>query len=590
MQGIFYDHPSLRPIFEPSMLKQCLTENSPLNNQLVGLYILRGMSYATLKDYVTTECYLSALKRNPTTLKGSWFHRPVPIERELEIKLSHCAASVGLTECLECYAGDLMKLVNNEGNSVMHTAAKDGSHDVLVYLIGKGYLTGILSRNQKGETPIILAKKHKHFKCMTLLEKSVQQDKKDLDELIAMFEEPLEVLPASKKKNKSKKCSTKRGTKNVHNNKTTPCSSICNDLSTSVEKAENTAFVPYFHSPQEKQQQQQRQQRQQPQRRLKKYIAKKIYSTHMELPMNKNIIQIDKYKEDGDYGIIATERVDGTLQDILRLPLDSLSIDVRVNLCKQILDGINALCCQGMCHGSINPENIFFIKSLGKITIKIGMVHLSGYQEKKPSPKNLFDPHELNIKGSRKDIFAAGCIFSLLLSNNHILGLEYEDQLENAKANNLKDSKWLQKCAGFEACDLVTRMIRTQESIIQCLSHPVFWKPKERFLFISEIVRRKKELPTNETLGVGEDWRRKIPPSGLLHSYVNSNNSRYGRSPKDLLRMLRNFYQHPPDTIEENNCYSTALKELEAFPRLFLKLYSVFGTYNEVLGSVVEEE
>jgi len=182
-----------------------------------------------------------------------------------------------------------------------------------------------------------------------------------------------------------------------------------------------------------------------------------------------------------------------------------------------------------------------------------------------------------------KDIFAAGCILSLLLCGNHIPGLEYEDQLDNAKCQKLQDANWLTKVAGIEAFDLVARMICDQEDIAKCITHPVFWEPSKKFLFVSEIVRKKKVLPTGESLRLGEDCREKLPSSGLLSAPVNDGTSHYGRSPSDFLQMLRTFYQHPPDKAEFEACFRTALEELRRFPSLFLHLYSIFGSFEEVV-------
>jgi ankyrin repeat protein len=64
-----------------------------------------------------------------------------------------------------------MKLLDREGNTVVHTAARYGLCDTLTYFVEKGYAAVVTLRNRKGETPIVLA-------CIFVLEGSLEDSQK----------------------------------------------------------------------------------------------------------------------------------------------------------------------------------------------------------------------------------------------------------------------------------------------------------------------------------------------------------------------------------------------------------------------------
>jgi ankyrin repeat protein len=71
-----------------------------------------------------------------------------------------------------------MKLLDREGNTVVHTAARYGLCDTLTYFVEKGYAAVVTLRNRKGETPIVLAKRNKHLDCIFVLEGSLEDSQK----------------------------------------------------------------------------------------------------------------------------------------------------------------------------------------------------------------------------------------------------------------------------------------------------------------------------------------------------------------------------------------------------------------------------
>jgi hypothetical protein len=124
---------------------------------------------------------------------------------------------------------------------------------------------------------------------------------------------------------------------------------------------------------------------------------------------------------------------------------------------------------------------------------------------------------------------------------------------------------------------MLLKQLRTTE----CINHPLFWRAKDRFLYISELVRAEKhiQLPMDATLGIRRDSRTQLH-SGLLFEHMRTSKDRahYGSHPRELLRMLQNFYQHPPH-LEGDDPITEAAEELKRLPGLllFLSLYWIFG-------------
>lgn len=135
----------------------------------------------------------------------------------------------------------------------------------------------------------------------------------------------------------------------------------------------------------------------------------------------------------------------------------------------------------------------------------------------------------------------------------------------------------------YEAFDLVEAMVCKQLMLEECSSHPFFWSAKDRFLYISEVVRtgRHTRLPSGEGLGLGADWRKKMRHEGILYRHMAlSKASSYGARPSEFLRMIRNFYQHCPhstDSSQDDTYLDVAAEELTQFPALFIDLHATFG-------------
>lgn len=315
--------------------------------------------------------------------------------------------------------------------------------------------------------------------------------------------------------------------------------------------------------------------------RLGKDLMIRVVHNHSQLPESAPIIQIIDTQFMGDLGEFSLEPTYNTLQAMLPEILSSESLQTRVDLCYQLLIGLQILHNAGRPHSSIDPGNIFCVRreNYNSLLLKLGLVGLPSVPtfelvETAPTSKHL------NVaRLSANDIFSSACVISILISGHHLFGMDHDDQLQNILTGSMIHVSLLERVS-LEACDPVRNMIVQQPTIDKCLAHPLFWKANHRLLYISELVRTEKHLhlPTGETLGIGTDWRTQLR-SGLLKEFMTTGSSNYGSHPKELLRILRNFYQHPSSftaTEPVRQPLTEAAEELKVFPALFPSLYSIF--------------
>jgi len=251
------------------------------------------------------------------------------------------------------------------------------------------------------------------------------------------------------------------------------------------------------------------------------------------------------------------------------------------DICLQLLSGLRAVHYAGVIHHAIQPTNIFYCNNETGFRLMIGVSGssvASALQE-----EDVFTSDTLS-SGAAADIFAAGCVISLIVSGHHIFGLQSKDQNQNISRRSLWNAAGLQRVS-YEAFDLVEGMVCRQLVIEECLSHPFFWSTKNRFLYISEVVRtgRHTRLPSGEDLRLGADWRKRLREGGVLReNMARSKASTYSARPSDFLRMIRNFYQHCPhstDSGREATYLDAAADELKQFPALFIDLHATFGGF-----------
>ena len=315
--------------------------------------------------------------------------------------------------------------------------------------------------------------------------------------------------------------------------------------------------------------------------------AKEIFAAQQEIPEHDNIVRILSCEINGNEGSLMLEPTGGRLEALISLLFSSqpnthvYSFDMRLRWCHQLLLAIRKVHLYRV-HGNIDTMNIFYTSSLDRsITVKLGPVADRKCLSRIYHSRNIFYtslPSSSLALDTGADIAAAGCILSLLLCGHHIYGLESVDQCSNMEHRILFNKSKI-KDMSVEACDLIERMVEGSVDTDTCLSHPVFWKARKRLAYISELVRTGKHLrlPSDEKLGLGSDWRSKLKPEGVLVRHLSSSPSSYGCHPSDLLRLCRNFYQHPPTDYQGCDLFDDAILDLQKFRSLFLDLFTIFG-------------
>jgi len=559
-EGVLCGQKALLPLFDYSQLASSLQPASSKEAQLIALYVCSNFSCETLCKQVSLDVYSAALMRHPETILLAWFP-PRDDRAELESLLAHCAVATDSLHVIELYGGDLSHLLDKMGNTLLHTAAGHGSIRTLTWLLSKGM--SVSCRNNKGEAPVALARRSDHAECELLLERSWRADSRyHIEEQLvkhqsithsatAQARASNQLIPVDRASNAQPSCSHEGQTvleEPLAANDEARCIRLCRkDMLT-------------------------------------------VFSEHSRVPSHRNVIQIIKTTvTDGDIGVIHVEPVNGTLIDLLTLVHVQKDIpssygtvaSFQQDICLQLLSGLRAVHYAGVIHHAIQPTNIFYCNNETGFRSMIGVSGssvASALQE-----EDVFTSDTLS-SGAAADIFAAGCVISLIVSGHHIFGLQSKDQNQNISRRSLWNAAGLQRVS-YEAFDLVEGMVCRQLVIEECLSHPFFWSTKNRFLYISEVVRtgRHTRLPSGEDLRLGADWRKRLREGGVLReNMARSKASTYSARPSDFLRMIRNFYQHCPhstDSGREATYLDAAADELKQFPALFIDLHATFGGF-----------
>lgn len=102
-------------------------------------------------------------------------------------------------------------------------------------------------------------------------------------------------------------------------------------------------------------------------------------------------------------------------------------------MCSQLLSGLRAVHYAGIVHQAIQPMNTFYCEAENGFRLMLGVSGLS-------VASTLQEEGVFTSDGSRSgtaaDIFAAGCILSLIVSGQHIFGLQSEDQLRISRVGH----------------------------------------------------------------------------------------------------------------------------------------------------------
>ena len=199
------------------------------------------------------------------------------------------------------------------------------------------------------------------------------------------------------------------------------------------------------------------------------------------------------------------------------------------------------------------------------------------------------------------DVFAAGMVLHYILAKKrHPFAPEDNTGVSDAKTQNETEGNILSghpnisKQISAEACHLLEMMLQVNKTdrptAENCLNHPFFWSQKKKIDFFCAVANQKEfkaqwqmatpsKVVQDLELLLGKmfdenPWDESIPliflDMGKHRRYVTS-------SAADLVRFIRNAYQHVSDAKEE----STKRGLLEQFvfsskfPTLFISVYKV---------------
>ncbi|MCB1042489.1 MAG: serine/threonine protein kinase [Acidobacteria bacterium] len=141
---------------------------------------------------------------------------------------------------------------------------------------------------------------------------------------------------------------------------------------------------------------------------------------------HRNIISVYNVGEDQDTCYIAMEYLDGTtLERIIRGKKMKLSLQKRLDIVKQVCEGIHAAHQQGIIHRDLKPANIFLLNDDHVKVLDFGVAHFKNSQLTTSGVVigtiNYIAPEQITgLKiDHRADIFSLGVILYEMLSGNH---------------------------------------------------------------------------------------------------------------------------------------------------------------------------
>ncbi len=141
---------------------------------------------------------------------------------------------------------------------------------------------------------------------------------------------------------------------------------------------------------------------------------------------HRNIISVYNVGEDQETCYIAMEYLDGTtLEKIVRGKKRNLPLQMRLEIVKQVCEGVHAAHQQGIIHRDLKPANIFLLNDDHVKVLDFGVAHFKNSQLTTSGVVigtiNYIAPEQITgLKiDLRADIFSIGVILFELLANKH---------------------------------------------------------------------------------------------------------------------------------------------------------------------------
>ena len=348
--------------------------------------------------------------------------------------------------------------------------------------------------------------------------------------------------------------------------------------------------------------------------RLKRPEDKREIENLIALSDCEHIVRYLSFFEDEDFSYLVLELMEGNLEEFF----DGYAIDTAevTCLCKDVVMGLQFLHEQKILHRDLKPQNILY-KVHPKLCLKIADFGLSRTVDSEcttvygtvagtrcwiapevlKSKKHGVDPISF---AQASDVFSCGILLHYILSagkhpfnptdyaNKNELQVSHETE---ANIMNGKMDGWDNSLCP-EATHLVKKMLENNKkdrpSASEALEHPLFWSNKRKVYFLKAVSSHEKftkdhdpniDAALKDSMERGR-WnnKNKYKHMSKLHTEMSKFREYHVRSVVDLVRLIRNVYEHSreislDESVQTEKLLFTDYVFFENFPDLVMEVY-----------------
>ena len=354
--------------------------------------------------------------------------------------------------------------------------------------------------------------------------------------------------------------------------------------------------------------------------RLKRPEDKREIENLIALSDCEHVVRYIFFFEDEDFSYVVLELMEGNLEEFF----DGYTITAELTcLCKDVVMGLQFLHEQKILHRDLKPQNILY-KVHPKLCLKIADFGLSRTVDSEcttvygtvagtrcwiapevlKSKKHGVDPISF---AQASDVFPCGILLHYILSarkhpfNPADCASKNELQVSHDTEANIMNDKmdgWDNSLCP-EATHLVKKMLENNKedrpSASKALEHPLFWSNKRKVNFLkaaSSHEKFRKEHDPNIEAALKNSMERgrwnnknKYKHMSKLHTEMSKFREYHVRSVVDLVRLIRNVYEHwteisLDESVQTEKLLFTDNVFFENFPHLVMEVYKYVTEHN----------
>ena len=348
--------------------------------------------------------------------------------------------------------------------------------------------------------------------------------------------------------------------------------------------------------------------------RLKRPEDKREIENLIALSDCQQVVRYISFFEDEDFSYLVLELMEGNLEEFF----DGYTIDTAevTCLCKDVVMGLQFLHEQEILHRDLKPQNILY-KVHPKLCLKIADFGLSRTVDSEcttvygtvagtrcwiapevlKSKKHGVDPISF---AQAADVFSCGILLHYILSaRKHPFNpTDYANKNELQVSHETEANIMSGKMDGWdnslfpEATHLIKKMLENNEkdrpSAAEALEHPLFWSNNRKVNFLKAVSSHEKftkehdpniEAALKNSMERGR-WnnKNKYKHMSKLHTKMSKFREYHVRSVVDLVRLIRNVYEHSreislDESVQTEKLLFTNYVFFENFPDLVMEVY-----------------